>query len=144
MATKKKVPTAVTIAPEKPVRVKKDGTPWAKVEHKRTPAELVQDYTDRLEKFKESAAATIKKYEDRIAYFKSRGTSKDDAAKEVLAQGMTLDQIIAAEATLRKAKAALKGLTPEAIEALRFEAVASKVPAFLAPVEDEEDESDDE
>lgn len=142
-------------APEKKVRLKKDGTPWGVPEKKRTNAEILEDYKVRLANLRESFRKTEAKYERMIAKFSVSATSKEDAAKEVLAEGMTLDQIVAAEAKLRKAKEALKAMTPEQIEALKAQAEAEKaqaVPAFFgtaapvgtAPASDDEDEDEDE
>ena len=141
MATKKKTPASVTIAPEaKAPRLKKDGTPWAKVEKKRSAAELVAHYTTKRNALIVSFNKTLAKYDSRIAKFSASSVTGEEAAKELLADGLSVAEIDAMEAKVRKARAALKDKSPEEIEAMRQAAMASKEPVVTY----DEDESDDE
>lgn len=154
--TKGDVATVKVGEAPKPVRLKKDGTPWGVPQGKRTNAELAKDYKQKLANLTTAYEKTKAKYEKRIAIFSSSAVSKEDAAKELLAGGMTPAEIEALEAKLRKAKAALKGMSPEEVEALKAKAVEEKaaLPSFItgdapvaapaAEVEDEEEDEEDE
>jgi len=136
MTTKKKAGT-VTIAPEKAPRLKNDGTPWAPAV-RRSNAEILAEYKAKREKFAADSAKTLAKYDARIAKFSAAGVSGEDAAKELLEEGMTLAEMAALEAKLRKARKVLAKKSAEEIEAMK-----AAVPSFLV-VEDADDESDDE
>jgi len=143
---------------EKPHAFKADGTPRKYVDPatrlanagpRRSNEELLASYEKRLVKARERHAKEIAGIEKKIAFFKAGGMRTVDpakaqaAAKELLAGGMTQEQIDALEAKLRAAKAALKGKSAEEVEALRQAALAEKaapppaatseVPEFLAP-----------
>ncbi len=138
--TKKKAGN-VTLVEEKKVRTKKDGTPWAPTV-RRSNAEILAEYKAKREKFAADSAKTLAKYDARIAKFSAASVSGEEAAKELLGEGMTLDEIAALEAKLRKAKKALAKKSPEEIAALQ----AAAVPSFLVveDADDSDDESDDE
>ena len=137
MTTKKKAGT-VTIAPEaKAPRLKNDGTPWAPAV-RRSNSEILAEYKAKREKFAADSAKTLAKYDARIAKFSAAGVSGEDAAKELLEEGMTLAEMAALETKLRKARKALAKKSAEEIEAMK-----AAVPSFLV-VEDADDESDDE
>ena len=137
MATKKKAGT-VTIAPEgKAPRLKNDGTPWAPAV-RRSNAEILAEYKAKREKFAADSAKTLAKYDARIAKFSAAGVSGEDAAKELLEEGMTLAEMAALETKLRKARKALSKKSAEEIEAMK-----AAVPSFLV-VEDADDADDEE
>lgn len=142
MATKtKKKEVAITIAPEANApRLKKDGTPWAP-SVKRPHSEILKDHIERRAKMVAAHEKALAKVDKLIAHFSTAGVSGEEAVSELLADGYSPAEIEALEAKLRKAKAALKGKTPEEIEALRAAAVKPEVPDFLA---DEDEENDDE
>jgi len=128
----------VEVAPDaKPVRLKKDGTPWATVTSKRTNAELLVDYQTRRAAFVEASTKTLAHFDRKIAFFSAASTTGEDAANEVLAGGMTVEEITALEAKLRKAKAVLKDKSPAEVEAMRAAAVASRAPVITYQDEEE-------
>lgn len=150
-ATKKKKDEAPVSA--KPVkgqpRLNPDGTPWVPAP-KRSNQEILADYVKRRAEYVERSNKILANFDAKIAYFTNLGTGKEEAAKELLAGGMTPAEIKALRAKLEKAEAALKGKSPEEIAALTAEAQAEKaakaeeVPPFLAtPGSTDEEESEE-
>lgn len=135
--TKKDAKAAAAPANEaKAPRLKKDGTPWADLKDRRSNEEILADYVKRREEFIERSRKVVKNFDKKIAYFTKLTTSGEDVVKEVLAEFSDLDEIAEMEAKLRKAKAALKGKSPEEIAALKAEVQASRVP--VSGIEDDE------
>lgn len=147
VATKKKA-GSVTIAPEeKAPRLKKDGTAWAPLPPRRPDAELLKEYQDRRAAALVRHAKEIAKLDAKITHYTNKGVvdpvEAEAAAKELLGEGMTPEQIEALIQRLGKAKKALAGKTPEEVAAMKAEALAAKqtpepapseVPSFLQPV----------
>ncbi len=156
MATSKKKEPAVT-EPKKLMKAIKgqprtynDGTPYVPGAIVRRPGhEIVKELQDKrvavLERHKKELAGIDAK----IAYHQNRGAvdpvEAENTAKELLAEGMTKEQIDALILKLQKGKKAIEGKTPEEIEAMKQEALAAKqappapapaaeVPSFLQPV----------
>lgn len=103
MATKSKTPKNVTIAPEKPARLKKDGTPWRS--SKRRPSSVIlAELTEKRAKFVAHAAAYVTKLDRLIA---KHGTSAISGEEAVAELGMSADELAAMEAKIRKARKAL-------------------------------------
>lgn len=135
---KKKVTEEAPVTESKFVRgvTKADGSPWGT---RRSNEELLTEWEAKLEKRKADHAKELANIEKKIAYFKNGGggsravdpVKAAEAAKALLGQGMTPEQIAAFAEQARLASHALKGKTEEEIKAILtpppFLAVATPV-----------------
>lgn len=125
---------------------KADGTPRARVDYsarakgtRRPNADVIAEIEALKVKVQEDAAARLAKLDGRIAKLLtvkvSKAASKVDpavaaqAASDLLAAGYNLASIAAMEQTIKNAKAALAGKSPEELVAMTEAAMASKTAA---------------
>lgn len=125
---------------------KSDGTPRARVDYstrtkgvRRPNADVIAEIEALKVKVLDEAAKRITKLDERIAKLLtvkvSKASSKVDpvvaaqAASDLLAAGYNLASIAQMEQTIRNAKAALAGKTPEELAAMTEAAMASKTAA---------------
>lgn len=133
---------------------KADGTPRARVDYstrakgaRRPNADVIAELEALKVKVQEDAAARLAKLDGRIAKLLtikvSKASSKVDpevaaqAASDLLAAGYNLASIAQMEQTIRNAKAALAGKSPEELAAMTEAAMASKTAAVTYDEADE-------
>ena len=120
---KKKIDT-VTLD-TKPVRLKKDGTPWPAPDSRRSNAEMLVHYKAKRVAALARHAKEIAGIDKKIAYFENTPSSRvidpikaNAAAQEYLGKGMTAEQILEAAEQLRLAAFALKGKSEIEVQAI--------------------------